>query len=291
MRLLLVMSFVLAACSGDAGPEATGQPLPPGDELPIDVHTMIQGRVQQCRNDEDCPGTPCYRYKCAGLLADVDERWQQELTTRRLVERVGDDAELRRRVVLRLNEAAAADRSDVAFRARALLALEALGETASLRRYLTAKDERLQVAAGLGMTRLGDSAGLPIAKAATESDLPALAVEALRALGKSGLAEALPALLRNLNPELDPRAIRAALQALRDLGDPRATRPLVTFLKIAPDHLRRHCVHVLRAVTAQRIGTEAAAWEAWLESATVPDPPRFTLRRFSAAEDLGIPTP
>ena len=63
----------------------------------------------------------------------------------------------------------------------------------------------------LALTRLGDERGLSMTMALTESEQPAIAIEALLALGQSRRPEALVPLLRNLHPELDRTAAHALL--------------------------------------------------------------------------------
>ena len=291
----LSLSFLaLALCSftsADAEPEPRAKaPLPPGDALPIALDAMLYGNAQTCRDDTQCPGAVCYYGACIGTLV-VDQRWMQEAINARIVAAVGEDEELRRRVNLHLERVLSRSDTDLAFRARSLLVLEALGARAPLRRALEDPNEALQAAAALGLARLGFEEGLPLTSALTEHEQLGVASEALRALGTSQLPEALAPLLRTLNSDLDATLLRAALAGIAAHGDRRAIGPLRAWLDRAPEYLHHEILATMRDVTGTSIGKDLAAWDGWIAENPPPEPPAYTLRTFLADEDLGLPTP
>ena len=284
-------AFFGPACAPEAAESrAPALEVPPGDALPASVESMLYGSTQSCGRDTECPGRVCFYGSCIGLLI-AEQRWMQDAITSRLVDTLDVNVALRPRVVARLVAVLDRQETDLAFRARALIPLEALGEASIIRRALAMGDERLEAAAALALTRLGDPEGLPLAQALTEHTSPVLAVEAVRALGASELAQALPALLRNLAPDLDGALLRAVVDALGELGDPRAVRPLVTFLQDGPDFLRHRIVTALRRLTRAPVGSKPADWVAWVADHAPPEPPAYVLRDQQVDDGLGIPSP
>jgi hypothetical protein len=289
--LLYLLIGSLAACvSVEPVTTVAPAPLPPGDALPNSIDAMLYGSAQTCLADAECPGKVCYYGACIGLLV-VDQRWMQMAITERVVAAVTSREALRPRVIKQLDRVLDQPEADLAFRARALLPLERLGSEASLERALQDPDERLQAAAAMGLTRLGSAKGLTLTQALTEHPLQAVAMEALRALGTSQLPEALPALLRTLNAELDPALLRAALAGLQAHGDARAMRPLTDWLDHAPEYLHHEILASMRSISGETIGYDTPAWRAWIAEHNPPPPPAYTLRVFAADDDLGLPTP
>jgi hypothetical protein len=290
--VLAACAVTLAACA-EPSTDAASPPaaaLPPGTALPPEVDGMLYGNGKNCREDAECPGNVCYFGACVGMLV-VDQRWMQEEVTARLALATEGSPELRERLVMHLVRVLERTDTDLAFRARSLLPLERLGAVDALASALAAPEDALADAAALSLTRLRDPRGLPRAIALTESDDLAVASEALRALGQSGSADALVPLLRTLEPALDATLLRSALDGLAALGDPRATLALSTFLSVAPDYLRWRVIRTLRALTKAPLGLDEDAWRRWFIANPQPAPPPYSVRRFSAEEDLGLPTP
>ncbi len=259
-----VMSGLTLLASCTPAPAPAGErvlEVPPGDALPAEVESMLYGSTQTCSRDAECPGRVCFYGSCIGLLI-AEQRWMQDAITARLVDTLAVNEALRPRVVTRLVAVLDRKETDLAFRARSLIPLEAMGEVAVIRRALTMGDERLEAAAALALARAGEADGLPLTGALTEHDSPVMAAEALRALGASKLPEALPVLLRNLAPDLDGSLLRATVDGLGALEDPRAVRPLVAFLDQGPDFLRHRIVGALRQITKASVGSKPEAWSA-----------------------------
>ncbi|MGM0578294.1 MAG: HEAT repeat domain-containing protein [Myxococcota bacterium] len=291
----VVLAFALLAACAEGAPPAeeapAARPLPPGEALPPAVDAMLYGSGQSCRRDAECAGRVCYFGSCMGLLL-VDQRWMQERIGAALVEAAEGRPELRERLVEHLVRVLRREDTDLGYRARALVGLEGLGALEPIRKLLQrAEDERLEAAAALALVRQGEAAGLPMVRALTEHEEPAIAVEALRALGRSGHDEALEPLLRTLSPALDGMLLRAAIDGLRTLGDPRAIRPLVDFLEDAPGYLRHRTVSALRDLSGAGLGLDEASWRAWIEEHDPPRPPQVVLREWSPEGELGLPTP
>ncbi|MEZ4264738.1 MAG: hypothetical protein R3F39_00045 [Myxococcota bacterium] len=291
---LIGVLAAVAACESPSDSEA-GRPaaaivLPPGDALPPEIDAMLYGNGQNCRQDSECPGEVCYFGACVGMLV-VDQRWMQEQVVDRMLEDSAASPELRERMVTHLVRVVQRKDTDLAFRARALLPLQRLGALEPLRAALASPEDALADAAALGLARLGDAAGVARTRALTESDDLAVASEALRALGASGSPDALVPLLRTLEPALDATLLRSALDGLGALGDPRAIAPLIDFLSVAPDYLRWRVARTLRQLSHASLGLDEPAWRTWAASHPQPAAPVYSLRSFSAEDDLGLPTP
>lgn len=254
------------------------------------LNAMLFGTADECIRDDDCASNVCYYGGCVGALV-VDPRWLQEQIGVRLADHVGRYPELREPAIARVQEVFARKNTDVAYRARALLALEWLQAKEALADALKVRDERIQAAAALSLTRLGDPRGLDLAAALSEHEQRSVAVEALRALGKSKRPEALVPLLRVLNPELDREYLVAGIEGLVDLQDPRGIRPLVALLERAPEYLHHRIVRGLRALTKAGLGKDPEAWTRWVREQRPPAAPEVELRRYESEEDFGIPSP
>ncbi len=294
-RLLAIVTCLLVVsvgCAPQPEPEQPTRvaPLPPGDALPLRVDAMLYGSAQTCRVDDECPGGVCYYGACVGLLV-VDQRWMQVEITERVVASARAREGLRARIIVHLERILAQPDTDLAFRARALLPLEGLKAMASLERALSDRDERLQAAASLALTRLGDAKGLPMAQALIEHEERGIAAEALRALGESGLDEALIPLLRTLNANFDGILLRATVGGLRALDDRRAVRPLLGWLADAPEYLHHEIFVTLRALTGAPLGSDVEAWERWIQDNDPPQAPAFRVRAHRVEDELGLPTP
>ena len=288
----LLCAALLLGCAGEetAAIAPTPPSLPPGDALPTEIDAMLYGSAQTCRTNNECPGAVGYYGACIGLLV-VDQRWMQESIVERVVESVSDHEELRERVIMHLDRVLKRPDTDLAFRARALLPLEALGAQESLNRALKDPEERLQAAAALALTRSGSPKALTLVGALSEDKQPAVAAEALRALGKSRLPDALVPLLRTLNADLDASLLRAALGGLALHGDLRAMKPLRAWVDRAPEYLHHEILATMRAISGAKVGNDLDAWDRWLEQHAPPDPPAYTTRVFLADDELGLPTP
>lgn len=269
---------------------AAGWVLPAGGGLPEAVEEMLTGSARACRHDAECATRVCYYGTCMGALL-IDQRWRQQRATAPLVRAARRDDALRARLVDRLREVFHRPDTDLAYRARALLVLEALGARGPLVAALDDPNEALQAVAALSLTRMGDARGLPLARALAESDARPVAVEALHALGASGAKEVLPDLLAWLNGDLDRERVRAAVVALKTLGDARAVGPLVRFVAEGPAYLRARVAMDLRALTGARLGTSPEAWAAWARDNPPPPPPPFRLHQPDAAAEFGLPEP
>lgn len=286
----------LAACGGEsAEPEHPPVDLPPGNLLPEEIETYVFGGAQSCRADTDCGSGICYYGVCGGLL-NVDTRWMQDAISDTLVHLGEGDPRLGERIVWNLARILVRPRTDAAFRARCVVGLERFGAAPQLREALTNKEvpESVQGAIALALSRLGDPAGLPLALALTEGTNVPVAAEALRALGTPGLRgndDALVGLLQTLNADLDADLVRAAVDGLGGLGDPRAISPLVSFLPTAPDFIVIRAVRALRQLTGTVLGEDPAAWRAWVAAHPPPPPPKYTVRAYRTELDIGLPPP
>jgi len=292
--LLALVPTVPSACGG--APEAPKDKAPakltlPAAGLPQRLEEIISGGAQSCRKDSECVATVCYYGRCLGLL-QVDQRFSQEriLAELKRVVEAQDSPELNGRLEERLAEFIGRPDADVAWRARAIHGLEIIGRSAPIAKALESTDERVQAAASLALTRMGDARGVPMAVALTESEQVHVAVEALHALGVSGKPdEALPTLLAALSDDLDRMMVRAAVQGLGDLGDPRAIRPLVSFLQQGPDHLAHRIAAVLRILSKTQLGQDSEAWAKWVADNKPPEPPKYKVRTSSDEADFGMP--
>ena len=291
--LPLLAILALAACGGGA-PAATTPTaaLPEGNLLPEEIETIVFGSTSGCRDDADCASRICYYGACGGLLT-VDTRWMQDTIADTLAQLADQRPQLRDRIVWNLARILTRPRTDAAFRARCVVGLERFGARAPLEDAIQAAGvpDSVQGEAAIALTRLGDAAGLPLTLALTEDDSVPTAVEALRALGVSKLPDALVGLLRTLNPDLDADLVRAAVDGLGDLGDPRAIAPLVTFLPRAPDFLVVRVSRALRQLTGTVLGEDVAAWQAWVAAHPPPPAPPYTLRAYRTEVDIGLPPP
>ena len=286
----IALAAALLSCRAEAPATTSRLPVPPGDAIPADLEAMLYGSTQSCMRQADCPGGVCFYGSCLGLLI-AEQRWMQEAITAELVDALAGTPELRPRVVRRLVDVLDRASTDLSFRARALIPLEALGELEPIRRALEMGDERLEAAAAMALARLGEPAGFPLTAALTEHTSPVVAAEAIRALGRSGEPAALEPLLRNLAPDLDGALSRAAVHALGELGDARAIRPLVGFLEDGPEFLSHRIVSALRRLSGARLGNDLAAWRAWVAEHAPPEPPPWRPREVGGGDDLGLPTP
>ena len=288
----LALALTLLGCGPTAPEPPPVEPLPEGNLLPEEVEGIVFGSPKACREDADCPSGVCYYGACGGLLT-VDTRWMQEVVASTLATRAEAQPGLRERLVWHLARVLGRPRTESAFRARCVVGLERLGAAGPLRDALADLPEDVEGAAAMALARLGDPAGLDLTLALTEDDRPAVAAEALRALGasKGPDAEALRGLLRTLNPDLDGDLVRAALDGLAALGDRRAVAPLVAFLALAPDFLALRTAVTLRTLTGASLGADAQAWASWLAAHPQPAPPPYTLRAYRSEDDIGLPSP
>lgn len=77
--------------------------------------------------------------------------------------------------------------------------------------------------------------------------------------------EAVPDLLEALERELDPATQAAFALAFERLGDRRAVRPLVAMLRSPDEAVKASAAAALRKITGQPFGTNARAWEEFLD--------------------------
>ena len=142
-----------------------------------------------------------------------------------------------------------------AVRAGAIEGLGALGGSGALakaRAALSDADEAVWRAAAGALERLGPKAATALLAALSEKDVEAGRCETLaRALGETGLAEAVPVLARQLGGGCGP----AAAQALGHLGSPAGAAPLAEALTSPTASGRLEMVEAL----AQLGGTTGAA--------------------------------
>ena len=264
--------------------------LPPGEALPEQILALLEGSDAMCDKDEDCPGSVCTFSRCLGLM-QADVRWVQETGAEVLVKRIADHPELRRRVIRWLVAQMGQTDLYLGRRARGVVVLERLGARDALAGLLKASEERLQQAAALALTRIGDSRGVSLTRALTEDAQVPLQVEAVDALGLGRQPGALEAVLRALSVDLDRNVVRTAIRALKRLGDPRAIRALIAFWEDVPPYLEYALVDALRTLTKAKIGSNKAAWVVWVEKNNPPPSPKVTRQKRSSEEELGIPEP
>ena len=246
-----------------------------------------------CLDDEECLGGVCEYGACLGVLT-ASRRWQEASIMVRLEDLVSTAPTQRVSLLTELSRVISSNQVDLLLRARAIRALEAVGagdELVALRRALDPADTAVEVSIALSMCRLGMREGLPLAAALTESDNESLAMEAARALGASGMSDALVPLLRLLNPALSRNLLSVAIEGLGELGDTRAAHGLVTFLGACPEYLSFEVVTALRKVSGQQLGFDRAVWRDWLLQSAISRPPVYELLAFEPGRELGLPTP
>jgi len=283
---------------GGCPDEVVTAALTPGaaGELPVEIHAMIFGDETPCRDGQDCVTGQCLFGRCSGLTR-TDEQWRTELVTARLNKLMGDNAQLRAEVVAKLNELAMSAELSMPIRARLVWALDDIAGTAGLAGPKAAFDtleEPLQGLVAMSLARHGDTSQLAMVLALTESSRPAIAIEALRALGGVGAnppTEVLARLLAVATGEAPHEAARAALGALAQLKDPRTLRTLIEMVDSGPDALREPVAIALRQMTTQAFGRDVAAWRSWADGAKVPEQLSFTPAVMRVEDDLGIPEP
>jgi HEAT repeat protein len=277
-----------AACGEPASQDAPAPIV--GDALPADVAAMIFGSATPCIEDATCPSGICTYGSCIGVLL-ADARWMHARAADRLVERVEAQPKVRPLVTDQLAQVATNKQADAAYRSRALRALESLGEKAAIRPLLSDPQPRLADEAALALARLGDDAGLESVIALSIDERPTLATEALRALGHVPGDASLEALLVSLNADLEPPVLRAAIDGLRTLEDPRAIRPLVALLPSVPGALRHRVIDTLRALAKDRAGGNAKGWSEWVLGHDPPAAPEVEPRSPNAQIEEGLPAP
>lgn len=289
----VVLCFV-GGCVQDAkGPTLTPAP---GGGLPVEIQAMIHGDDTPCASGEDCLTGQCLFGRCSGIVR-TDEPWRTELVTDRLEGLVGSDGALREAVVAELVRLGGTPDLSEATRARLLWSLERVGGGAALRRAAPRLDElpeSLQAVVALGLCRAGDVAGLPLVLALTESERPALRVEALRALG--GLGDKAPdevhaRLLAVALGEVGELDAGAALGSIARLAHPRAVGPVLRLAEEGPDALRGPALEALAAMTGAGHGDDPARWRAALEAAGLAEAFSFTPVAARAEDDIGLPEP
>ena len=295
--LALAFVVLMPGCRvEDGGPTRHREPQGEGgsaSQLAPELEAMVFGSTAPCVSDADCRGSLCYFGACVGLLL-VDQRWMQETVASNIAAWIEAHPAQREAFVTEVSAVAGSDAADTAYRARSLLALEAVGAVDALRAVAgLAEDpeDRIAGAAALALTRLGQPEGLDLAIALTDSRQPAVAIEALRALGRSRSPRALEPLLSMLGPDLDRFLVAAAVEALTQLGDARAIGPLVGFLDVAPEYLRHPVAAALRRLTGAQLGIGSVAWRGWMAEHPPPEPPRFVVRSARAVGEPFLPTP
>ncbi len=257
---------------------------------------MIHGDDTPCATGEDCLTGQCLFGRCSGVVR-TDEPWRTELVTDRLVALIGDDAALRSAVVGEIVRLGATPELSEPTRARLLWALERVGGAPALRVAAPDLDtlpESLQAVVALGLTRGGDPGALELVFVLTESERPALRVEALRALGglggeaPEGVAARLLAVATGEVPEVEALAALAALARLRAPG---SVAPLLALAEGGPEALREPALLSLRAITGQAHGSDPARWRAALEARGLPPAVVFTPVVARPEDDIGLPEP
>jgi hypothetical protein len=293
-RVVLALTFGLVACAQEpAVPRLTPAP---GGGLPVEVRAMIHGDDTPCATGEDCLTGQCLFGRCSGVVR-TDEPWRTELVADRLVGLIGEDAALRQQVVEELVRLGATPDLSEPTRARLFWAVERVGGAAALEAAapdLDALPESLQAVVALGLTRHGDPRGISLVLALTESERPALRVEALRALG--GLGDAAPELVKArllavATGEVDEMEALAALGALAELRPPGAVAPLLALAEGGRDALREPALLALARVTGEAHGSEPAAWRTALEAKGLPTAIAFTPVVARPEDDIGLPDP
>jgi hypothetical protein len=283
--LWAMASVLIGGCNrAEAPAENTAMP------LEDHVHLLLYGSEKTCDDDTHCSGTVCQANRCVGVLT-ANEPWLQKRIAKSVAKTLLKEQALRSAVLEILRNGLKNDHPNVAKKARVIPLVEELGEVKLLREVADSKHELLGGQAALALCRLGKSDALDRCAALTESDDLAVAVDALQSLGQSGKDEALGPLIRTLNPELDRMLLRAAIEALGRLNDPRAIRPLVTFHGKAPDYLIDSTTRVLRSLTGAPHGQNHAAWTAWIQANKPVEAPNVELRVVSSEAILGIPEP
>jgi HEAT repeat protein len=265
---------------------------PENTAMSVEAHVqlLLYGAEKTCDDDTHCGGTVCHANRCLGVLA-ANEPWLQKRVAKAVAKKLLKEASLRSKVLELLSAGLKKDHPNVAKKARALPLLEELEETGLLSDVSESTHEALGAQAALALCRLGKRDTLNRCAALTESDDLAVAVDALHALGRSGQAEALAPLMRTLNPELDRMLLRAAIEALGLLKDPRSIRPLVTFHGKAPEFLIDSTTRVLRSLTGASHGQRHTAWTDWVRTNRPVEAPDVELRVVSSEAILGIPEP
>ncbi|MCC6623723.1 MAG: HEAT repeat domain-containing protein [Deltaproteobacteria bacterium] len=291
--LMMVVALAIAACGG-VPDEPPPERLPP-DGLTPSLEALLIDNVSGCRENQDCTSGIC-RYGTCLALSRLESPWQVPVVMARVeayLESHPEGAELRKRAVATLarlvDEGAA-----LAFRARAIQGLAALGASAEIAQRFAALPMPLQEEAAMALARLGDATGQELVVALTESEHLPIAIGAARALAGSKDPNALPTLLSMLSRDLEPELQRAAIEALGTMGDARAIGPLVDYLESGPDALADRVGMALTALVrpARPVPPDPAAWRALVAERPPPAPPAYTPRRAAGSEDdLNLPTP
>lgn len=274
------------------GCSALDEEIAPGPEVPpqAEAEAILYGSGDGCQTDETCLGASCRMGRCVGLLL-TDSVWLQRRMAQRVRARVAAAPELKGTLLGLVNALHDDPGASPVRKGRTIPLLEALDVTPPLEALAAAADRSLAESASLALCRLGKPRFLQACAALTEHDHPATAVAALGAMGRLGVPEALDVLLRTLNPDLDRHVLKATLEALDILKDPRSIRPIVAFLPDCPPFLRQLTVRVLRNLTGAKLGKATPPWRAWVASNNPPKAPTVTLREARSEDVLGIPTP
>lgn len=303
--------LLLLACGTEPPPPGlTIEPLPPDGGVPPTVQAMIYGGGRGCRDDLDCESNACFFGTCSGITT-VDELWRLERVGERVRARIALQPELFDRIAGLLADGATREEMGLAFRGRAVRALGALLEPGPdapdrarrvrvviehLKRLLVTSPSAVAEVAAITLAWLGDGHGIDIVVVLTESERAASAIEALRALGRirgeaGDIDTALITLLSTVSVDLGLELQRAGIEALGELGDPRAIGPLAAHLTTGPEPLANTVVESLNALTGQRLGVDALAWDRWISEHPPPEPPAYTPRGHDSMEDINLPTP
>ncbi|MFO0751375.1 MAG: HEAT repeat domain-containing protein [Myxococcota bacterium] len=299
----LASAFALAACGGGGDPEKPPpEPLPNASmgptALPQSMEALLIENQSGCHENEECESGLCRFGTCLALVR-LDAPWQVAGVMERVKAQIAehpDGPELRRRVVATLDRLVD-EGAALAFRARAIQGLEALGEAADLSQRFDALPMPLQELAAVALARLGDTnpKALALVVALTESDADPVAIEAVRALGHAkGFSEALPTLLSLLAPDVSIELQRAAIDGLRTLGDARAIGPLAAWLRQGVEPLGDRIAMALRdlAHPDQPLPPDPDRWDAWLAKHPPPPAPPYTPRATKTTPDgLDLPEP
>ena len=291
MKQLAILITILATCSSSWSCSGS-EKVAPKPELSTEqeLRNLLFGSDQACKTDETCHGAVCDTGQCVGVLL-ASEPWLQKRIAAKVADRLRKDETLKNAAMTLLAAGLTQEHSNQAQKARTIPLLEELRVLPLLELLAQDKAKALATQAALALCRLGHKPVLSQCLALTENDDLTIATEAIDAIAKSGSSESLTVLLEILSPDLDRMLVRASLEALEMLKDPRSIRPLVRFLSESPDYLKDTTARTLRKVTNVRLGQSTQDWRAWVESNNPPSPPPHVLRSSNSTKILGIPEP
>ncbi|MHB9132686.1 MAG: HEAT repeat domain-containing protein [Armatimonadota bacterium] len=129
--------------------------------------------------------------------------------------------------------------------------------------FLQHKDNEYREVAVAALGNIGDARVFPQVLALLNDPFPDVRCATIEALGKFGKQEAVMPLITAVNVEEDNHIRAAIATAFKQLNDQRAILPLIVLLHDENRGPRAQAADALQAITGQKFGQDAAAWEKW----------------------------